>query len=84
MIQTADNMARKYAIPREDQDIFAIESQHRAIAAIDAGKFRDEIVPVIISRRKGDPVVFDTDEYPKRDTNLEKLSKLKTIFLEGF
>lgn len=84
MIQTADNVAVKYAISRADQDTFALESQKRAVAAIDAGKFKDEIVPVIIPRRKGDPIVFDTDEYPKRDTNLEKLAKLKTIFPDGF
>ncbi|CAK7065402.1 MAG: Acetyl-CoA acetyltransferase [Desulfovibrio sp.] len=84
MIQTADNVARKYAVTREEQDAFALESQRRAVAAIDAGAFKDEIVPVIIPRRKGDPIVFDTDEYPKRDTNLEKLAKLKTIFPDGF
>jgi acetyl-CoA C-acetyltransferase len=84
MIQTADNVAVKYKISREDQDVFSLESQRRAVAAIDTGKFKEEIVPVIIPRRKGDPIVFDTDEYPKRDTSLEKLAKLKTIFPDGF
>jgi acetyl-CoA C-acetyltransferase len=84
MIQTADNVARKYAVSRKDQDAFALESQRRAVAAIDAGKFKDEIVPVIIPRRKADAIVFDTDEYPKRDTSQEKLSRLKPIFPDGF
>lgn len=84
MIQTADNVARQFNVSREDQDAFALASQQKAVAAIDAGKFKDEIVPVIIPQRKGDPIVFDTDEYPKRDTNMEKLAKLKPIFKDGF
>ncbi|HWQ61911.1 MAG TPA: thiolase family protein [Negativicutes bacterium] len=84
MIQTADNVARQFNVSREDQDAFALASQQKAVAAIDAGKFKDEIVPVAIPRRKGDPIVFDTDEYPKRDTSMEKLAKLKPIFKDGF
>lgn len=84
MIQTADNVARQFNISREEQDIFALASQDKAIAAIDSGKFKDEIVPVIIPQKKKDPIIFDTDEYPKRDTNIEKLSKLKPIYADGF
>lgn len=84
MIQTADNVARQFSVSREDQDAFALASQHKAVAAIDAGKFKEEIVPVIIPQRKGDPIVFDTDEYPKRNTSMEKLAKLKPIFKDGF
>lgn len=84
MIETADNVARQFNVSREEQDIFAFNSQQRAVAAIDAGKFKDEIVPVIIPQRKGDPIVFDTDEYPKRNTSLEKMAKLKAIYPNGF
>ncbi|MCL2125966.1 MAG: acetyl-CoA C-acetyltransferase [Oscillospiraceae bacterium] len=76
---TADNVAEKMNIAREDLDKFALRSQERAAAAIAAGKFKDEIVPVIIPQRKGDPIVFDTDEYPK-NTSLEKLAALKPAF----
>ena len=83
MIQTADNVARKYGITRKECDDFALQSQRRAISAIDSGRFKDEIVPVVIPQRKGDPVIFDTDEFPKRDTNEEKMAKLKPIFPDG-
>lgn len=83
MITTADNVAKKYQVSREDQDAFALESQRRAIAAIDAGRFADEIVEVRIPQRKKDDLVFDTDEYPKRDTDLDKLAKLRPIFPDG-
>ena len=76
---TADNVAEKLNISREDTDKFALQSQERAAAAIAAGKFVDEIVPVVIPQRKGDPIVFDVDEYP-RSTTLEKLAKLKPAF----
>lgn len=84
MIQTADSVARQFNITREEQDEFALSSQRKAVAAIDAGRFKAEIVPVVIPQRKKDPVVFDTDEYPKRDTNIQQLAKLKPIFPEGF
>lgn len=84
MIQTADNVARQFGVSREAQDEFALASQTKAIAAIDSERFKDEIVPVIIPQRKKEPTIFDTDEFPKRGTNMEKLSKLKTIFPEGF
>lgn len=83
MIQTADNVAKKDSITREECDAFALQSQHRAIAAIDSGRFKDEIVPVVIPQRKKDPIVFDTDEFPRRDTNAEKMAKLKPIFEGG-
>jgi acetyl-CoA C-acetyltransferase len=83
MIQTADTVANQYNVTREEQDAFAYNSQLKAIAAIDNGRFKDEIVPVIIRGKKGSETVFDTDEYPKRDTNMEKLSTLKPIFKGG-
>jgi acetyl-CoA C-acetyltransferase len=84
MIETADNVARQFNVSREAQDEFALRSQHKAIDAIDSGRFSEEIVHVMLPQRKGDPIPFDVDEYPKRDTNLEKLAKLKTIFKDGF
>lgn len=83
MIQTADNVAEKYSITREECDKFGLKSQQNAIAAIDEGHFKDEITPVYIPRRKQDPICFDTDEYPRRDTSLEKLAKLRPIFEGG-
>ena len=77
---TAENIAEMTGIPREAQDAFALESHHRAIAAIDSGKFAEEILPVPIPQRKGDPVYFDTDERPRRDTNLDSLARLKPAF----
>jgi len=77
---TAENVAAKYGITREEQDRFALLSQERAIKAIDEGKFKDEIVSVVIPQKKGEPVVFDTDEFPKRGTTLEKLAALKPAF----
>ena len=77
---TAENVARENDITREQQDELAMGSQQKAAAAQDAGKFRDEIVPVVIPQRKGDPVVFDTDEYINRKTSLDALSGLKPAF----
>lgn len=76
---TAENIAEKYGISREKQDAFAAESQRKAIEAVDSGRFKDEIVPVMVKNGK-EEVIFDTDEYPNRKTNLEKLSKLKSAF----
>jgi len=75
---TAENVNEQYGITRQEQDEFGVRSQERAIAAIAAGKFKDEIVPVVIPGKKGD-VVFDTDEYPKA-TTLEKIGALKPAF----
>ena len=81
MGETAENIATlKPQLTRELQDAFALRSHQRAIAAIDAGKFAEEIVPVILPQRKGDPKVIDTDERPRRDTSMESLSKLKPAF----
>ena len=77
---TAENLCDRYEITREQQDEFSARSQERAVQAIDAGKFKEEIVAVEIPQRKGDPVVFDTDEYPKRGTSAEKLGKLRPAF----
>lgn len=77
---TADNIAKKYNISREDQDAFAYASQQKAIAAIDSGRFKDEIVPVEVPGRKGTVTVFDTDEHPNRTSNPEKLAKLRPAF----
>jgi acetyl-CoA C-acetyltransferase len=77
---TAENVAAKFGISREAQDEFSARSQNRTEAAIKAGKFKDEIVPVAIPQAKGDPVVFDTDEFPRYGTTKEILSKLKPAF----
>ena len=77
---TAENLCDRYEISREEQDEFSARSQARAAAAIDAGKFDAEIVPVEIPQRKGDPVIFKTDEYVKRDSTAEKLGKLRPAF----
>ena len=77
---TAENLCDRYEISREEQDLFSARSQERAVQAIDRGKFKDEIVPVEIPQRKGDPIVFDTDEYPKRGTSVEKLGSLRAAF----
>lgn len=76
---TAENIVEKYSLTREEQDAFAWESQKNAIAAVDGGKFKDEIVPVVVPNRKGD-IIFDTDEYPNRKTSLEKLGTLRPAF----
>jgi acetyl-CoA C-acetyltransferase len=77
---TAENVAEKYEITREQQDEFSAWSQQKAVQAIQDGKFKDEIIPVVIPQRKGDPVVFDTDEFPKQGTTAEKLGKLRPAF----
>lgn len=77
---TAENIADQWNITRQDQDEFSARSQQRAEAAIKGGRFKDEIVPVEIPQRKGDPIVVDTDEYPKFGTTVESLAKLKPAF----
>jgi acetyl-CoA C-acetyltransferase len=76
---TAENVAEKYGITREAQDAWALRSQEKAVAAIDHGDFKEEIVPVVIKGKKGDTIV-DTDEYPRRGATLESLSGLKPAF----
>jgi acetyl-CoA C-acetyltransferase len=77
---TAENIAEKYGFTREDQDQLAATSQQRAEKAIKEGRFKDEIVPVEIPQRKGDPIIVDTDEFPKFGTTVESLSKLRPAF----
>ena len=90
--ETAEKVADKHNISREEQDIFALESQRHAIDAINSGRFNDEIFPISVPQRKGDPLIFDTDEYPRYivqdgqyqlDTSLEILSSLRPAFREG-
>jgi acetyl-CoA acyltransferase len=79
MAETAENVATDYAISREDQDRFALRSQQRAAAAMTAGRLADEIVPVPVAQRRGDPLVVDTDEHPRADSSIEALAKLRPI-----
>ena len=79
MPQTAENVAEQFNINRADQDAFALRSQQRTAAAQKAGFFKDEITPVSIPQRKGEPITVDTDEHPRADTTLEKLTKLRPI-----
>jgi acetyl-CoA acetyltransferase family protein len=80
MGETAENIFEERSITREEQDAFSLQSHQRAIEAIDTGRFEDEIVPVEIPQRKGDPVIVDVDERPRRDTSLEALTKLRPAF----
>ncbi|MDX5370907.1 MAG: acetyl-CoA C-acetyltransferase [Pseudomonadaceae bacterium] len=77
---TAENLVEKYGISREEQDAFAAASQQKAVAAIEAGRFADEITPILIPSRKGDPVSFAKDEQPRAGTTAEALAKLKPAF----
>jgi acetyl-CoA C-acetyltransferase len=77
---TAENLVDKYGISREAQDAFAAASQQKAVAAIEAGRFVDEITPILIPQRKGDPLAFATDEQPRAGTTAESLGKLKPAF----
>ena len=79
---TAENLSEKYDITREQQDEFALQSQQRAVNAIEQGYFKEQITPYEIKTRKGS-VVFDTDEHPRADTSIEGLAKLRTVFKEG-
>ncbi|TRZ77760.1 MAG: acetyl-CoA C-acetyltransferase [Deltaproteobacteria bacterium] len=80
---TAENLAVQYDISREEQDAFALSSQQKACMALKEGRFKDEITPVLIPKKKGDPKTVDTDEYPKPDVTLEKLSQLPAVFKKG-
>ncbi len=80
---TAENVARQYRISRADQDALSLASQQKAAAAQAAGRFRDEIVPIAIPQRKGEPVIFDTDEFPKNKTSAESLASLRPAFDES-
>jgi len=83
MGETAENIAAMTGIPREEQDAFALRSHQRAMAAIDSGRFAEEIVPVPIPQRKGEPIVVTTDERPRRDASLESLARLRPAFRAG-
>ncbi|RLC79051.1 MAG: acetyl-CoA C-acyltransferase, partial [Chloroflexi bacterium] len=80
MGNSAEWIAREYNLTREELDTYAYDSQMKASAAIDEGRFEEEIVPVQVPQRKGDPLIFDTDEVPRRDTSLEKLARLRPAF----
>jgi acetyl-CoA C-acetyltransferase len=77
---TAENVAKQYGISRDDQDAFALASQLKAVAAQDAGKFKDEILALPIPQRKGDPIMFDTDEFVNRKSSAEGLAGLRPAF----
>jgi len=83
MIETAENLARDYAISREQADAFALRSQQRAAAAWAAGRFNDEVVPVSVPQRKGDPLIVSRDEGIRADTSLQTLSALKAVMKDG-
>ena len=83
MAETAENVAEEFDISREDQDAFALRSQQRAAAAIEAGRLAEEITPVTVPRRKQDPLIVDTDEHPRADTSLEGLARLRAPFREN-
>lgn len=80
MGQSAEWIAEEYDVSRQEQDQFALKSHQKAVAAIQAGYFKEEITPIDIPQRKGDPLIFDTDEIPREDTSLEKLARLKPVF----
>lgn len=80
MGETAENVARKHKVSRQDQDAFAVWSQQKWAAAHELGLFDDEIVPVEVPQWKGDPIIVDTDEHPRPDTTIEKLAKLRPVF----
>jgi len=80
MGQSAEWIASEYKVNREEQDEFALKSHQKAVEAIKAGYFKEEITPVEIPQRKGDPIIFDIDEIPREDTSLERLGRLKSVF----
>jgi acetyl-CoA C-acetyltransferase len=80
---TGEVVAEKYGVTRAEQDAFALESHRKAVAAIKEGRFKDEILPVPLPQKKGDPGLFTTDESPREDTSLEALAKLKPAFKDG-
>ena len=80
MGETAENVAERWGVSRERQDAFALESQQRAVAAIEAGRFDDQIVPVPVPQRRGEPVTVTRDEHPRADTSLEALGRLRPAF----
>jgi acetyl-CoA acetyltransferase family protein len=83
MGETAENVAARYGVSREDQDAFALESHRRAVAAHEAGRFDEEIVTIDVPQPKGEPITVHADEGPRADTTLEKLAQLRPVFREG-
>jgi len=83
MMTWAEKAAKEEKISRQEADEWAVRSHQKATAAIDSGRFREEIVPIPIPQRKGEPTIFDTDETPRRDTTLEKLAKLPPVYPDG-
>ena len=83
MMTWAETAAKKEMISRQEADEWALRSHQKAIAAIDSGKFSEEIVPIPIPQREGEPLIFTTDETPRRDTTLEKLAKLRPVYPDG-
>ena len=83
MGETAENVAKKFGITREEQDAFALDSHQKAVKALEAGAFQEEVVPVAVPQHKGPPLVTERDECPRADTSLEKLAKLRAVFRQG-
>ena len=83
MGETGENVAEQCGVSRERQDAFALDSHRRAVAAIESGRFADQIVPISVPQRKGDPVVVDRDEHPRADTSIDALGRLKPAFRES-
>ena len=83
MGETAENVAEQYQVSREDQDAFALSSQQKTKRALEQGVFKDEVARVPIPQRKGDPIIFDTDEHPRPQTTAEALAQLKPVFRKG-
>ncbi|MET1232285.1 MAG: acetyl-CoA C-acyltransferase, partial [Candidatus Limnocylindrales bacterium] len=83
MGETAENVAERWTVSREEQDAFALLSQQRAVAAIESGRFADQLVPVSVPQPKGEPLVVDLDEHPRADSSIEALGRLKPAFRSG-
>ena len=83
MGETGENVAEQCNVSREEQDAFALRSHQRAIAATEEGRFQNQIVPVMVPQRKGDPISFERDEHPRADTSMEALGRLRPAFREG-
>jgi acetyl-CoA acetyltransferase family protein len=83
MGETAENVAERWSVPRDRQDAFALESHRRAVAAIEAGRFEGQLVPVEVRGRKGEVTVVDRDEHPRADTSIEALARLRPAFRDG-
>jgi acetyl-CoA acetyltransferase family protein len=83
MGETAENVAERWEVGRDLQDAFALASQQKAVAAIEAGRFDDQIVPITVPQRKGEPVVVRRDEHPRADTSAEALGRLRAAFRDG-